>query len=167
MKDGVTTTIPVVSNPIDIISNIVVPAVPEDILSKIITIIKIVILLLNQLFGLFGISFKDIFNFIFVKPFKWLKGKFGGNKKKKSNKNKKWTKKINRWEVYYNRQNKHPGITWEEYDDIWVNFTVTHSNNYSVSNTKLSSNPNKDDSRDTYIRNTPNKTKKIFKRKAP
>ena len=44
MKDGISTIIPVVSNPIDIISNIVVPAVPEDILSKIITIIKIVIL---------------------------------------------------------------------------------------------------------------------------
>ena len=102
MKDGITTIIPAVSNPIDIISNIVVPAVPEYISSKIITIIKIVILialiilgifLLNQLFGLFGISFKDIFNFIFVKPFKWVKGKFEGNKKKKSNKNKKRTKK--------------------------------------------------------------------------
>lgn len=98
MKDGVSTIIPVVSNPIDIISNIVVPPLYEDMWSKILTIIKIVILialiilgifLLNQLFGLFGISFKDIFNFIFVKPFKWLKGKFSGNKKKKTNKNRK------------------------------------------------------------------------------
>ena len=98
-KEGIEKIIPAVSNPIDIVSDTTKPEDPgRDFLTSLINFIKVVcgivlvviiVLLLNLVFNLLGISFKDIINFLFVKPFKWIGSKFKGKKKnKKVNKKK-------------------------------------------------------------------------------
>ncbi len=93
-KEGTKKIIPAISNPIDIVSDTTKPENPsKDFLSGLIQFFKIVagvvvvvilIILLNFIFNILGISFKDIINFLFVKPFKWLASKFKSNKKKKN-----------------------------------------------------------------------------------
>lgn len=96
-RNGMNTIIPAISNPIDVIAGIIPPDISNIFeslgsLLKIIMGIAIVILLIVGLyfvFNLLGISFKDIINFLFVKPFKWIASKFKGKKKnKKVNKKK-------------------------------------------------------------------------------
>ena len=92
-KEGTKNIIPAISNPIDIVSDTTKPENPsKDFLYGLIEFLKIVagvvlviilIILLNFVFNLLGISFKDIINFLFVKPFKWLGSKFKGKKKNK------------------------------------------------------------------------------------
>lgn len=93
-KEGTKKIIPAISNPLDIVSDTTKPENPnKDFLYGLIEFLKIVagvvliiilIILLNFVFNLLGISFKDIINFLFVKPFKWIGSKF---KSKKKNKN--------------------------------------------------------------------------------
>lgn len=91
-RNGMNTIIPAISNPIDVIAGVIPPDTSNIFeslgsLLKIIMGIAIVILLvvgLYFIFNLLGISFKDIINFLFVKPFKWIGSKF---KSKKKNKN--------------------------------------------------------------------------------
>ncbi len=95
-KEGQNTIIPIISNPIDIVGDTTVPENSnENFFNWIITILKIVfgvavililIFLLNFILNLIGISFKDILNFLFVKPFKWLKEKITGRKKRSKKK---------------------------------------------------------------------------------
>ncbi len=100
-KEGNKKIIPAISNPLDIVSDTTKPENPsKDFLYALIEFLKIVagvvliiilIILLNFVFNLLGISFKDIINFLFVKPFKWIASKFKGKKKyktKSSNKRK-------------------------------------------------------------------------------
>lgn len=95
--DGNNYIIPAISNPIDIVSPIITPDIPESWLDKIKQILKyiigaLVILAslfgLNFIFNLLGISIKDIINFLFIKPFKWIKKKSSKKKGKKNGKKK-------------------------------------------------------------------------------
>ena len=98
-KEGKKKIIPAISNPIDIVSDTTKPENPnKDFLYGLIEFLKIVagvaliiilIILLNFVFNLLGISFKDIINFLFVKPFKWITSKFKGKKKNKKDNKKK------------------------------------------------------------------------------
>lgn len=83
-KNGIEYLIPAVSDPIDIIADIVHPE-EGSLWASILKVLKIALLvifvllgiwLVDKIFRLFGISFKDIFNFIFVKPIKAIKRYF-------------------------------------------------------------------------------------------
>lgn len=96
-KEGNSYIIPAISNPIDIVSPIITPDIPESWLDKIKQILKYIIgalvilaslLGLNFIFNLLGISIKDIINFLFIKPFKWIKKKLNKNKGKNNGKKK-------------------------------------------------------------------------------
>lgn len=115
-KRGLNKVIPVVSNPIDIIGDIEAPALGEDwfdnflegfrLFFKILLGVMLFVLmiwLLSLIFNLLGISIKDILNFIFVKPFKWIKSKFSKKKKYKNSVNsKKKVKNKTRYKKKYN-----------------------------------------------------------------
>lgn len=88
-KNGIEYLIPLVSDPIDIIGDIIHPE-EGSLWSSILKVLKILLLIifvflgiwiLEKLFRIFGISFKDILNFLFVKPINFIKRK-AKNKKK-------------------------------------------------------------------------------------
>ncbi|MFA6755641.1 MAG: hypothetical protein WCR97_03945 [Bacilli bacterium] len=88
VKDGVSYVIPVVMDPTNLIADVEYIDVEQTWLKVLKIILAIVcgillIWLLSKIFSLFGISFKDIFNTIFVKPVKWIKKKISSNKRRK------------------------------------------------------------------------------------
>lgn len=96
-RNGMNTIIPAISNPIDVIAGIIPPDTSNifeslgSLLKIIMGIVTIILLIVGLyfIFNLLGISFKDIINFLFVKPLKWIGSKFKGKKKnKKVNKKK-------------------------------------------------------------------------------
>ena len=112
-KEGNNTIIPVIANPIDIVGDTTVPENnSENFLFWFLKVLKIaigiivilfIIFLLNFLLNLLGISIKDILNFLFVKPFKWIKSKFSKKKKYKNSVNsKKKVKNKMRYKKKYN-----------------------------------------------------------------
>lgn len=111
-KEGLSTVIPVVSNPIDIIGDIDAPAIGMSFFEEfmlflrilfLIIIIVSLIVLLGFIFNLLGINVSGILNFFLVKPFKWIKSKFSKKKKYKNSVNsKKKVKNKMRYKKKYN-----------------------------------------------------------------
>ena len=60
-------------------------------------------------------------------------------------------KKTKKWDVFYNKKRKHPGITIREKHNKWINIGLTHKFKNSPYLVELESNPNREYKRKAYV----------------